>query len=87
MEQTSQLMWERLKKFTDNFGTHSKNVGNIEKAKDPQERRGALKSMFRSDTAKKPVQANIQGVLEDSEQYFFMIIKEWVSWYTITLRS
>ena len=36
MGQTSQIAWARLEKFAEKFGTHSENVRDIDKAKNPQ---------------------------------------------------
>ena len=62
MVQTIQIVRERLGRISDNFGTPSENVGEIEKSKDPQERSGALKRLSISDTSEKKAQENIQGV-------------------------
>ena len=59
---TSQIVWERSETISDNFGTPSENVRDVEQSKHPQERSGSLMWMSRSDTAEKPVQENIQGV-------------------------
>ena len=62
MGKTSHITWERLDKFANNFRNHYKNVGDIEKSKDPQEWSGALKSLPISDTDERLTQSNIQGV-------------------------
>ena len=51
-----------IEKNADHFVTPSENTRDIEKERDPKEGSISLKEMFRSDTADKPVQANIQGV-------------------------
>ena len=50
------------KQIAVHFRTHSKNVVDIEKEKDPQEQSVPLKRLSGSDTAENPAEANIQGV-------------------------
>ena len=61
MGKTSQIVWERLEKNSNIFGTSSKNFRDIEKPKDSQEHSGALDRLSRLDISEKPVQVNIQG--------------------------
>ena len=42
MVQTIHIAWELLEIFSDHFRTPSKNFGDIEKEKDPQEQNRAL---------------------------------------------
>ena len=52
-------MRELLDRFSDKFRNPYNCFGDIEKAKDLQERSGALKSLSRVDAAENPVQENI----------------------------
>ena len=61
-----------IENFNENFEIPSKNVRDIEKVKDPQDRTGSLKIMSRSDMAVNPAQANIQSV-----EYFVKQKKTW----------